>query len=198
MTTRLRIVLTGGPCGGKSALIGELRADPAWAGRFLAWPETVSFVRIAGISPGEKLFERLVVNLAMALEGGLDRTLEPNDRRVILCHRGSFDPLAFWRQRGWPERAFFAFTGTTRESHYRRYAAVIHLVTTADGAPLEYTRWPHAHRPEEAEEAIRLDMWLREAWSGHPRYWCIGNTGRDWATKSREAREILSGLMCDA
>ena len=47
MSARPRIVLTGGPCGGKSALIADLLADPAWAGRVLAWPETVSFARIA-------------------------------------------------------------------------------------------------------------------------------------------------------
>jgi hypothetical protein len=39
--------------------------------------------------PAEKLFERVVFNLATALEDGLDRALDPNDRRVILCHRGS-------------------------------------------------------------------------------------------------------------
>jgi hypothetical protein len=59
MSARPRIVLTGGPCGGKSALIADLLADPAWAGRVLAWPETVSFARIGGISVAEPLFERV-------------------------------------------------------------------------------------------------------------------------------------------
>lgn len=195
MSARPRIVLTGGPCGGKSALIDDLRADPAWTARFLAWPETASFARIAGISPAEKLFERVVVHLAMALEDGLDRALEPADRRVILCHRGSLDPLAFWRQRGWSADEFFKFTGTTREAHYARYSGVIHLVTAADGALPAYSRWPAVHRPETPEEAIALDGWLEEAWRDHPGYRRIDNTGRDWATKSVAARAALAELL---
>jgi len=195
MSARPRIVLTGGPGGGKSTLIDELRADPAWAGRFLAWPETVSFARITGISPAEKLFERVVVNLAIALEDGLDRALEPTDRRVMVCHRGSLDALAFWRRQGWPEDEFFEFTATTREAHYGRYAGILHLVTAADGALDAYTRWPAAHRPESPEEAIALDQWLEDAWGSHPRYRRIDNVGRDWAAKSQAARTALAELV---
>ncbi len=189
------VVLTGGPGGGKSALIEDLRQDPTWAGRFVALPEAVQYARFVNISPREKLLQRVIVNLQMALEEGLDRALGPGDPRPIICHRGSLDPLAFWLQRGWPEEGFFAFTGTRLEDHYRRYAAVIHLVTSADGVPWEYTRWPAAHRPEEADEAIRLDRWLQEAWSGHPRYFRLDNEGRDWPVKSKEARNILSSLL---
>jgi hypothetical protein len=157
------IVLTGGPGGGKSTLIEDLRRDPAWAGRFVALPETVHYARFVHISPREKLFQRVIVNLQMSLEDGLDRALGPTDPRPIICHRGSLDPLTFWLQRGWPEEEFFEFTRTRREDHYRRYDTVIHLVTAADGVPWQYARWPEAHRPEEAEEAVCLDRWLQQA-----------------------------------
>jgi hypothetical protein len=186
------IVLTGGPGGGKSTLIEDLSHDPAWAGRFVALPEAVHYARFVNVSPQEKLFQRMIVNLQMALEDGLDRALGPGDPRPIICHRGSLDPLAFWLQRGWSEWEFFEFTGTQREDHYRRYAAVIHLVTAADGVPWQYTRWPQAHRPEEPDEAIRLDRWLQQAWSRHSNYFRLNNQGRDWKTKSKEARDILS------
>lgn len=189
-----KAIVTGGPGGGKSSLIEDLRRDPDWAGRFVALPEAVHYARFTNISPNEKLFQRAVVHLQTGLEEAMDRTLGPADPRPILCHRGSLDPLAFWRQRGWPEEEFFPFTGPTRAEHYRRYDAVIHLVTAADGVPRQYTRWPQAHRPEEPDEAIRLDRWLEEAWDGHPRYTRLDNAGRDWAAKSREARAILAGL----
>jgi hypothetical protein len=195
MKKRPVIVLTGGPGGGKSTLIEDLKRDPAWTGRFVALPETVHYARFATISPHDKLLQRVIVHLQMALEDGLDHALGPQDSRLIICHRGSLDPLAFWRQRDWPEAEFFSFTGTCLEDHYRRYVAVIHLVTSAEGVPSEYTRWPVAHRPEEADEAICLDRWLNQAWSGHPHYFRLSNEGRDWPAKSREARNILSSLL---
>jgi tRNA (Thr-GGU) A37 N-methylase len=194
-TRRAVIALTGGPGGGKSALIEDLRNDPAWAGRFVALPEAVQYARFVNISPQERLFQRVVVHLQIGLEDGLDRALGSDDRRPVLCHRGSLDPLAFWRQRGWAEDEFFALVGLTRAEHYSRYAAVIHLVTTADGVPREYTRWPQAHRPEEPDEAVRLDRWLEEAWGGHPQYHRLDNTGRDWAVKAGVAKGILRAVV---
>jgi len=38
---------------------------------------------------------------------------------------------------------------------------VIRLVNSADSVPSAHTRWHHAHRLEEAEEAIRLDTCLQ-------------------------------------
>jgi hypothetical protein len=189
------VVLTGGPGGGKSTLIEELAHDSAWQGRFLALPEAIFVAGRVGISPRERLFQRLMVEIQRALEDGLGRTLEPNDPRLILCHRGTLDPLAYWLDRGWPEEEFFTFTGTNREEHYRRYRAVIHLVTTADGAVAHYTRWPQAHRPEEVHEAIRLDRRLQRVWSGHPNYFRLDNEGRNWSTKSKEARDILQRIL---
>jgi tRNA (Thr-GGU) A37 N-methylase len=191
---RAVIVLTGGPGGGKSALIEDLRRDPLWTGSFVALPETVQYARFINIVPEEKLFQRAVVCLQIGLEEGLKRTLGVADPRLILCHRGSLDPLAFWRQRGWPDDEFFEITDLTRQEHYQRYAAVIHLVTAADGVPREYTRWPQAHRPEELDEAIQLDRWLEDAWGSHPHYYRLDNNGRDWKTKSLEAQVILASM----
>jgi hypothetical protein len=159
-----------------------------------ALPEAIFAMRHFGISSRERLFQRVMVHMQMAMEDGLDRALGSDDPRAILCHRGSLDPLAYWLDRGWPEEEFFAFTGTQREAHYRRYTAVLHLVTAADGAPEAYTRWPQAHRPEQIEDAIRLDRLLHQVWRDHPRYYRLDNVGRDWAAKSREAQEILAGL----
>jgi hypothetical protein len=39
---RIRVVLTGGPGGGKSTLIEDLASDPFFAGRFVALPEAIA------------------------------------------------------------------------------------------------------------------------------------------------------------
>jgi hypothetical protein len=191
---RPMVALTGGPGGGKTTLIEELARDPAWARRFAALPEAVSLMPHTGISPREKLFQRVMVHLQMALEDGLNHALDRDDPRAILCHRGTLDPLAYWLDRGWPEEEFFAYTETAWEKHYRRYTAVIHLVTAADGAEEHYTRWPEAHRPEQIEDAIRLDRLLHQVWHGHPRYFCIGNERQGWEAKAEKAKSIFDSI----
>lgn len=191
------VVLTGGPGGGKTTLIEELARDPAWAGHFVALPEAISLVRWLNISPRERLFQRAMVHLQMALEDGLCRALENGPPCLILCHRGSLDPLAYWLDRGWSEDEFFTFTKTRWEDHYQRYAAVLHLVTAADGAPWAYRHWPEAHRPETMGDAIRLDRLLEQVWYRHPRYVRIDNFGRDWSAKSAAAREVLEEIWAE-
>jgi hypothetical protein len=195
MSRNTFVVLTGGPGGGKSSLIEEIQRDPAWSGRIGSLPEAISFMSQVGLSLLEPLFQRTMVHLQMALEDGLDRAFVHNQIRLILCHRGSLDPLAYWLDRGWAEEEFFAFTGTRLEEHYRRYAAVIHMVTSADGATPCYARWPEAHRPEEVEDAVRLDRLLHRIWSGHPGYHRLDNAGRDWAAKSLAARRIVGRYL---
>jgi len=197
MNNRPVIVLTGGPGGGKTTLINELAGDPAWAGRFAALPEAISWVGGLGISSSEKLFQRVMVQMQLALEDDLIRALSMQDQRFLLCHRGSLDPLAYWLDRGWLEEEFFEFTGTTRQEHYQRYTGIIHLVTAADGAQHAYHRWPDAHRPETTEQAIRLDRLLQQVWSGHLRYFRIGNEDCDWLTKAQKAREVLTELSTE-
>ena len=148
LTYRPIVVLTGGPGGGKTTLIDELLHDSAWDRRVAALPEAISLMRHLNIYSRERLFQRMMMYLQLSLEDGLNRALGPDDPRLILCHRGTLDPLAYWLDRGWPEDEFFAFTETRRQDLYRRYTAVIHLVTAADGAAWAYKKWPEAHRPK--------------------------------------------------
>ena len=194
-TLREFVVLTGGPGGGKTTLIEELAQDPVWRESFLALPEAIFVAGRVGVPVRERLFQKLMVEFQRALEDGLARALDPSDSRFVLCHRGTLDPLAYWLDCGWAQDEFFAYTGTKREDHYRRYTVVIHLVTAADGAEEYYARWPEAHRPEGIEDAIRLDALLHQVWHDHPRYYRLGNEGQDWAAKSAKARDVLSGLF---
>jgi hypothetical protein len=52
----------------------------------------------------------------------------------------------------------------------RRYDAVIHLVTCADGAEEFYTSENNAARYEGIKDAIELDRKLINAWVGHPHF----------------------------
>ena len=188
-------MLTGGPGGGKSTFMEEMRRDAGWSDRIVYVPESILIVGRTGISVREQRFQQVMVNMQMAIEDALLRALEPRECGAVICHRGSLDPLAYWLDRGWSEEEFFIYTDTTLAQHYERYHAVIHLVTAADGATTHYARWPEASRRETAEEAVRLDRLLHQVWRGHPRYYRVDNEGRDWRAKSEAAQLILARLL---
>lgn len=57
----------------------------------------------------------------------------------------------------------------------RRYEAVVHLVTCADGASEFYTSANNEARYETPQEAMELDKKLINAWVGHPHFSIIDN-----------------------
>lgn len=57
----------------------------------------------------------------------------------------------------------------------RRYEAVIHMVTAADGADSFYTSATNVARYESVPEAVALDKKLINSWVGHPHFSIIQN-----------------------
>ncbi|MGH9838913.1 MAG: ATP/GTP-binding protein [Blastocatellia bacterium] len=196
MTGCPRIVLTGGPCGGKSTLLRELRTADPRGERWLLVPEAAPLLFQAGLDGRRQSFHQAVVKLQIALEESCAAAAQP--QQVLLCHRVTLDALAYWLRNGWEEAEFFAATRMNQEDHYRRYLGVIHLQTAANGAEGCYRRWPDAHRPETIEQAAELDRQCAGAWSGHPRYVLVDNVGEDWLTKSRIALEVLTRWLASA
>lgn len=168
----------------------ELRAEDPHAECWLLVPEAAPLLFRAGLSAREKLFQRAVVRLQIALEESCAEAAQPG--QVLLCHRGTLDPLAYWLRNGWSETEFFELTKMNRQEHFQRYHGVIHLQTAAIGAVEHYRQWPDAHRPETIEQAAETDQLCISAWARHPRYTLIDNGGRDWQVKAIFARDILN------
>ncbi len=74
---------------------------------------------------------------------------------------------------------------------------MIHLVSTAIGAPQFYRYHPEEHRPENPQEAAVLDDHLTRIWRGHAGYIRIPNDTLDWCPKSEAARTALQRLLSD-
>ena len=88
----------------------------------------------AGLDPRQKEFQRAVVKLQMALEAVCAEATRSG--QVLICHRGTLDPLAYWLRNGWDEGEFFRLTGMSPEAHVGRYVGVLQLQTAAIGAAL--------------------------------------------------------------
>ncbi len=59
----------------------------------------------------------------------------------------------------------------------KRYDAVLHLITAADGAEKFYTSENNVARYENVEQAIETDRRTIKAWTGHQRHIIIDNSG---------------------
>jgi predicted ATPase len=111
------IVLTGGPCGGKTTLMRELRAEDPECRKWVLVPESAPVLFQAGLSAREKSFQAAVVRVQIALEDAC--ALAAPAGSVLVCHRGTLDPLAYWLRNGWEEVDFFALTGMTEAARER-------------------------------------------------------------------------------
>ena len=123
-----RIVLTGGPGGGKTTALDLIRRE--FAGQIASVPEAATMVFSGGISrtenPQEITSQQIAIfNLQKNLED-IQRAMHPDC--LILCDRGSLDGLAYWPG---SEEDFFDKMESSLEKEMKRYDAVIFFETAA-------------------------------------------------------------------
>jgi predicted ATPase len=179
------VVLTGGPGGGKTAVLELVRRT--FCEHVGVLPEAASIVFGGGFPrragpPAAKAAQRAISHVQRQLEW-----LAQEERRVAvaLCDRGTLDGLAYWP--GDPAE-WFAELGTSQEQELARYAAVIHLRTPALGAG--YSRDNNPVRTESAEEAAALDARIEAGWRAHPRRFVVDNAP-DFLEKARQALALI-------
>jgi len=108
--------------------------------------------------------------------------INSDQKTVIICDRGVMDGSAYTDENVW--QALLDETGwNTIQLRDRRYEAVIHMVTCADGAEQFYTDENNQARYESKEHAIALDKKLVNAWVGHPHFSIIDNKGQGFQQK---------------
>lgn len=195
-----RIVLTGGPCAGKSTALARVQAHLEAHGlKVYRVPEAATLLLSGGVVvkdaplPYMMSFQRGIVRVQLALEDAFDgfaRTA--GQRAVLLCDRGVLDGAAYLPGKAWQE--LLAGEGLAEaELCERRYTAVIHLVTAAQGVEGSYGTHTNAVRYEDVAGARDVDRRLQLVWRRHPRLRVI-EAHPDFEVKMRRVVAVASEL----
>lgn len=175
------IVLTGGPCSGKTYSLPFLRAELNARGyRVLVVPEIASQIYTGGVSDvadiaanRRELYvatQRTFIELYMAerriYRRYADEFAEPV---VILYDRAELDGAAYLTDEEFAQAA--AAVGARTED-FLSYDAVIHLRTAA-GTPYADLGNNAGRRELNAEEAIAADERTLAAWQEHPHLYVV-------------------------
>jgi hypothetical protein len=178
-----RIVLTGGPCAGKSSALAHVTARLTALGLLVfRVPEASTLLLgggavVLGATPEQLFtFQRGIFRLTMALEDSFLELARATGRKAVLvCDRGTMDGSAYIPAEAW-QRLLDELGVTEAHLCEQRYDAVIHLVTAAIGAEHSYGTGTNAVRYETLEEARGVDERLRQAWRSHPNLRVIDNS----------------------
>jgi predicted ATPase len=174
-----RVVLTGGPGAGKTAVL-EL-ASRQLCGHVVFVPEAAGILFRGGfprpVTPAQhRAAQRAIFRVQRELEQ-MAAVARPGAR--TLCDRGTLDGLAYWPG---TEEALFAEVGSSLEEELSHYRAVIHLEVpeAADYQPDALLR------PESHAQALEIDRRILRAWARHPHRVVVPHSG-DFLEKARRA-----------
>ncbi|MBL9100940.1 MAG: ATP-binding protein [Myxococcales bacterium] len=182
----MRVVLTGGPGAGKTAVLELVRQH--FCRHVHVLPEAASILFTGGFPRSTLAGQRSAVQRAIfwvqrELEAVQDAAEQP---AITLCDRGTIDGAAYWPGPG----TLWSAVGTTLAAELGRYDAVIHLRTPGVDA------YDHSNpvRIESALEAAEIDERIASAWSSHPRRFFV-ESATDFMTKAQHAIDTLRAQL---
>lgn len=154
------IVLTGGPCGGKSTVIEAIRKEMGHNKRVICMNEVATSLlknrKYDFSEESERIaFQEDVFNRQMEAEEDMS-----HPGRVLVVDRGLLDGSVYW-----PEgvQDWCRYFGVSKKLCYDRYSKVIHLESLASGSAYKQT----AVRTEDREGAASLDKKIEQVWRHH-------------------------------
>ena len=176
-----KIVITGGPCAGKTTAMSWIQNAFTKLGyNVLFVSETATELIKGGIAPwtcsSNANFQENLLKLQIEKEKIYESAAKSlkGDKVLIVCDRGTLDNKAYMS-----ELEFYNSLNSigSNEIELRdNYDAVFHLVTAAKDAKDFYTLENNSARTETIDEAIIQDDKLINAWTGHPHFRVIDNS----------------------
>lgn len=180
MAEVVKIVLTGGPCAGKTTALGYAAEKLREQGiEVITIEERATKLILSGKTPqtmGNYEFHKLLFELELNEE--IEKTelaKEMNcDRVILLFDRGLLDNRAYVTQAEFDR--YSSLNGKSEDVIRNSYDAVFHLVTAAKGAENHYCFANNKARSEGIEMARKLDEDVLSVWTGTPHLRVIDNS----------------------
>lgn len=163
-----KIVLTGGPNGGKSKALRYLKeALPKLGYKVYSVEECATKILDSGFDRSRPTldFQTEIAKLQLKLENELD-ALENDGKSVIICDRGLMDCRVYLNDDDF--EAIKRVLNLTNIDLRDRYDAAFHLDSTSTNDNLKYKTGEI--RVESREEAKKINDLSLRAWCGNPHY----------------------------
>jgi predicted ATPase len=187
--TRRRVVLTGGPGAGKTAVLELIRQS--FCAHVKVLPEAAGVI-FGGGFPREDgpACKRAAQRAIFYVQRELEAAGDSHNPTIVLCDRGTLDGLAYWPG---SVDEFCSSVRTAVSEELARYDAVVHLRTPAP----EYG-YNHRNplRTESAAVAADIDTRILRAWELHPRRFIVESSA-SFLDKAGRALDLLRAEMPD-
>ena len=194
-----KIVLTGGPCAGKTTALNWISNYFSKRGYTVLFvPETATELISNGVAPwtcGTNYeYQMCQIRLQKIKEQVFEEAAKTmnNSKILIVCDRGILDNKAYMKDVEF--RRIMKDFGTSETKERDSYDAVFHLVNAAKGKEEAYTLANNTARTETIEEARELDDKIISAWTGHPHFRIIDNSTDFEEKLERLLKEITVAL----
>ena len=196
-----RVVLTGGPCSGKTTTLSALQEE--FGEQILIVPEVATMLLEGGFPvPGKDVtwselwqsaFQAAVLPLQKSFEDAFALKCGDGDNRLLISDRGILDGAAY-TPGGVAEFARLYNVDVT--AALTRYQAIIHLESLAVCDPSKYGKTGNKTRFEPLERAVELEQSTKHVWQHHPHRVIIdGRRGIDG--KIAQVIGIVRFLLCE-
>lgn len=197
-----RIVITGGPCAGKTTAFARIESELSEKGyKVFVVPETFTEMYSGGIKLSDYSslqFQTMLLKMQIAKEDMYYKAAElhKNEKVIILYDRGVMDPIAYMNES--IARLMLDNNGHRENILKIRYDAVIHMVTAADGAKEAFlaNKANNKARYEDVEEAIAADKALIKVWTGHSHLRIVDNS-TDFDNKITRVMNEIYAILGD-
>lgn len=168
-----RIVLAGGPCGGKSTALLEVPKRLPYI-NFILKPEAASIVLAEDGGWNKDTQDKIFLKqVALEKKAMAEAMVSSHSCNVILYDRGFLDQKVYATPNQW--RAMSEAYKRAGSNINDRYDYVIYLHSVARGKPELYSNETNPNRTGNADRAAHICRKTEEAWSDHPSMVVVDN-----------------------